>query len=788
MPASSELISTNAETGRSIGKQNSNAMQTNYLKCLCLILLILAAGTTDAQNFEVNGIYYNVLSEEEGTVEVTRGNYSGDVVIPAEVSHAGTTYRVTTIGISAFEYCKSLTSVSMPSVTMIGDSAFQQCDALTSVSMPSVKTIGVWAFYYCPTLESVNMPSVTTIGFGAFASCYALESVNMPSVTTIGEYAFDSCDALESIDIPASVTEIGSGAFLGIDYFYLFCHWQEPLELEDSPFDIRYDAKGNYIGGQLYVPVGTTSAYKAAYPWKYFRTIYEKNEFEVNGLCYNIVSEKDKTVEVTYYYDGQSQQYNISPGGESIFNTDRYTGYKGDQNIPEKVSYEGTAYTVVSIGNHAFANCSGLKSLTIPASVTTIGQGAFYNCNSLTSVDMPSVTEIGDNAFYDCSSLASVDMPSVTEIGDNAFYDCSSLASVDMPSVTEIGNYTFSDCHSLGSVDIPASTTSIGDGVFASCNRLIEISVHKSNNYFTSINGVLYDKGASELVFCPNTKTSLVLPNTVIKIKGGAFSGSNYIGSVDMPSVTEIGDNAFYDCSSLASVDMPSVKKIGDNAFYYCGSLASPDMPSVTEIGNRAFCYCYCRYFTSADMPLVTEIGDSAFYHCDYLIQLIMPSATSIGSYAFSGCDLSAIDIPASVTSIGYNAFTCPNLLWVQCNWQEPLRLKYDPFNNNFFKKIYLHVPVGTKWAYGTTYPWSEFYYIDERNHLSIDETEAITPTVTVIDGAIVIEGDGGTMQPVEVYTTGGECVYRGTDSSIGGLGRGVYVVKVGGTVQKVAL
>ena len=192
-------------------------MKTVFIKSLCLILLILAAGTTDAQNFEVNGIYYNVLSEEEGTVEVTRGNYSGDVVIPAEVSHDGGTYRVTTIGDHAFNSFHALTSVIMPSVTTIGDGAFSYCYALTSVDMPSVTTIGDWAFEDCSALTSVIMPSVTTIGESVFYYCSALRSVDMPSVKTIGNWAFIYCSALASVNIPASVTSIGFNPFLGCE-------------------------------------------------------------------------------------------------------------------------------------------------------------------------------------------------------------------------------------------------------------------------------------------------------------------------------------------------------------------------------------------------------------------------------------------------------------------------------------------------------------------------------------------------------------------------------------------
>ena len=129
-----------------------------FMKHLFTMLLTLVAVTASAQDFEVDGIYYNILSEDDRTVEVIRGSgrYEGDIVIPAEVTYDGSTYSVTTIGDLAFGYCSALTSVSMPSVTTIGNSAFIGCSALTSVNIPaSVTTIGEGAFSECGGLTSV---------------------------------------------------------------------------------------------------------------------------------------------------------------------------------------------------------------------------------------------------------------------------------------------------------------------------------------------------------------------------------------------------------------------------------------------------------------------------------------------------------------------------------------------------------------------------------------------------------------------------------------------------------
>ena len=128
---------------------------------------------------------------------------------------------VTKIGSSAFFFCNSLTSVTIPdSVTSIADKAFYGCSSLTSVTIPdSVTSIGIYAFYRCSSLTSVTIPnSVTAIGDNAFCNCTRLTSVTIPdSVTSIGSYAFHGCSSLTSVVIGNSVKTIGSYAFYSCD-------------------------------------------------------------------------------------------------------------------------------------------------------------------------------------------------------------------------------------------------------------------------------------------------------------------------------------------------------------------------------------------------------------------------------------------------------------------------------------------------------------------------------------------------------------------------------------------
>ena len=414
--------------------------------------------------------------------------------------------NITSIGGSAFRYCESLQSITIPeSVTSIGKSAFYYCSSLASVTIgDSVTEIGEWAFEGCSSLASITIPeSVTSIGWGAFSGCTGELIINSKivetdytsssrpswggsfskltigdSVTSIGDYAFYSRSTLQSITIPNSVTSIGEGAFYG-------CSSLQSITIPDSVTSIGNYAFQNCSSLQnVIIPDGVTPIGEGTFSGcrsLQSITIPESVTSIGDYAFQNCSSLQSITIPDSVTSIGNLSFYGCT--GELIINSKIVeTDYYND-NYPQKYGWlEGAQFSKLTIGNsvtsigmRAFYGCLSLKSITIPESVTEIEMYAFYGCSSLVNITIPdSVTSIGGSAFFGCSSLQSITIPeSVTEIETFAFEGCSSLQSVTIGNrVTSIGLWAFEGCSSLKSVTIPDSVTSIGYEAFSGCSSL----------------------------------------------------------------------------------------------------------------------------------------------------------------------------------------------------------------------------------------------------------------------------------------------------------------------------
>lgn len=595
---------------------------------------------------------------------LTKYNGTGGVVV------VPTDKNIMTIGEEAFKDNNNITKIILPkTVTNIDERAFINCTALEEV----------YFIQDTPLADGEPKAALATIMRNAFAGCVNLKKFDISNckVITLDSGVFSGCTSLKEVVAMDKMGTINSNTFMGC------------TSLEEA------DITGLHISGD-----------------------------RVFANCTSL-----KTIKTDYY----------TAFGASMF--------EGCTALEEVTLYNPT------ISDRAFANCTSLETVNFgkatdadKSTVFTIGDSAFRGDNSLTAVNFNgySVRSIGDYAFAECTALTSFTLPAGLEhLGNNPFRGCNAAVTASSGSVyeqdasgavysgttlvlapktinssfaikagtTKIGNYAFSGSvlDGVTTIAIPDSVTEIGEGAFASL-RITSVSL-PSNLTVIPANA-----------FAGTNLSSITIGAKIKEIGGGAFKNCAYLASVNFVSGTElvkIGDEAFSGCMTLSQITLPDgAAEMGSEVFANCTSLVNANLPSVTELGSSTFAGCnslttvafganattagsytFTRVgfsFTGGaltyeftGLPNLTSValgngtvslGNGVFANCTALLQIDLKNVKEIGAYAFAGCThLSSVVNLNKAEVIGDYAFNGNSAL-TELNLENALHIGVSAF------------------------------------------------------------------------------------------------------------
>lgn len=361
----------------------------------------------------------------------------------------------------------------------------------------------------------------------------------------------------------------------------------------------------------------------------YFRLIYDKNVTD-GSIDYDTWDLIDKwglvlqTVDDTYETDISVDNTELEGipivgiGENALYNDTKINSLSLPSSIErvksgafwkasnlKNVTFADKGKGLKTIGMYAFADCSSLESIDLSnSSITEIPENAFSNCTSLKTVKLPStVTKIADDAFADCKKLEEIQGLSnckISEIGKDAFAGCYNLKTFDISSatITSLPDTICSNMYALTSIHLPKTLASIGTSALEGCKKLEEIT-GISDCKLTSI-------GANAFASCSALKEVDLSKSSFTALPASAFAKDTALTSVKLPdSLTEIGEKAFVGCGAMEKIDLSNTKltTIGKNAMAEMNDLMYINLPdTVKNVGQSAF-----------DISVPLDSSDTAF-------------------------------------------------------------------------------------------------------------------------------------------------------------------------------
>ena len=584
------------------------------------------------------------INKNDGVADVDLGNMT----------------KLAEIGKQAFSGCSSIVSLRLSgTITKINDSAFSKLTTLANVKFndngeAGTTELGSSVFSGCTNLVEVSTAkNVGIIGSSAFSGCIKLMRLNLAEgLQIIKKDAFAGCTRLEGalpegvnekyssasgakvmlpneksvLEIPGTVTAIEDSAFAN-------CYSaDETLQAdgEKEPSDYKIGIKAVHVAGN---PAGTTIG-ASAFAGCQNLTKLTLGE-GVTGLGDSALKDtrlEEITIPSTFE-TGTAKNSPFTSGENSTLK--KVTFADGIQVIPQYFLNNITTLTeieipasVQKIGDHAFAGCSSLKTVTFKdeadSKLTTIDTSAFEDCNLMKLSKLPEgLTTINASAFKDCKKISLTDLPTgLITIGNAAFENCTMLRVGELPAITALGTAAFKNCVNLPFLSVDTSNLAeINATAFEGCTGLRSVQINGGEKKQTTI-------------------------------ADGAFATCNSLKWLDIENVKSIGKNAFAKLP-FSGLEINNVDAIGESAFAGCDKLEKPVIQNVKTIGASAF----------AGSGAQTDDN-----------KVLLDSIQNVGSRAFEGCQFTSADIRdlEKVTT-----YTDPET-----------KIEYSPFAKSSIKKV----------------------------------------------------------------------------------------------------
>lgn len=596
-----------------------------------------------------------------------------------------------------FASCSALKTIVWPStMKKIGDAAFEYAGLETLTLPEGFNSLGERCFKNSKLVNVVLPNSLTEIPREAFYNCRRLRTVQMSdNVTSIGVSAFDNCAYLTTMNMPLSIETIGNSAFSGCEAWKYEGEMKTP-NLKSIGHSVFYNCRSldcdytvPHLWDMLPNSIFRVSGFKSLTLSEGITSIEHSAFLNSNTQIYNLPKSL-KQMGTSAFREAYVKEVNFAPG-TSLEKIDKYTFEKcikleAVNNLPSDLKM---------IEEYAFNGCYNLKALSLPEGLTTIGINAFYGCKAIESMNLPnSLTTLGDKAFYECKMWnGEISLPLITDVPNGAFYSCQKLRKVSFgPQLKSIGSSALCRCEGITELNLPNGLETIESGAFYGCNNLTEVVMPES---VTSIGSeVFFQCSALKKVTLPSSLTDIpdklfyacdvlndiVIPTSVKTMGRGVFAGCKALERMTIGDGVTIGNNLFSDCESLKEVKLPAtLTTIPEYTFNKCVSLKKVEFPTglmsieryafegsgieevvvpetVTKIaGSFANCKSLKRFVFPKNLE---AIENSMFRNCELLADITLPTnVKTIGSYAFAGTLFDKSELPATVNSLGYNAF-----------------------------------------------------------------------------------------------------------------------------------